>query len=165
VNTAFLTLLINGNIDVFMGGQEKTDTLENVNNFGLLGGGYDDFGEVWYLEIGVPIIMTMIINMISPHVSTFVTWILNRFKQWKDRSFSSDHGITKMVTQNDLELMYTGPEFLLYERYASLLNTLFVCLMFSSGMPVLIPICFLTFWSYYWVDKFMLFRFFSLPPR
>ncbi|GMH83627.1 hypothetical protein TrVE_jg11384 [Triparma verrucosa] len=165
VNTAFLTLLINGNIDVFMGGQDKTDTLENINNFGLLGGGYDDFGEVWYLEIGVPIIMTMIINMISPHVSTFVTWILKRYKQWKDRSFSSDHGITKMVTQNDLELMYTGPEFLLYERYASLLNTLFVCLMFSSGMPVLIPICFLTFWSYYWVDKFMLFRFFSLPPR
>jgi hypothetical protein len=61
--------------------------------------------------------------------------------------------------------MYTGPEFLLYQRYAQVLNTLFVCLLFSSGMPLLVPICFLTFFFYYWVDKFALLRFYSLPPR
>jgi hypothetical protein len=60
--------------------------------------------------------------------------------------------------------MYTGPEFLLYLRYAQLLNTLFVCLMFSSGMPILIPIACVTFIGYYFVDKFMLFNFYSLPP-
>jgi hypothetical protein len=32
-------------------------------------------------------------------------------------------------------------------------------------MPLLVPICFLTFFFYYWVDKFALLRFYSLPPR
>jgi len=164
INTAFLTLLINGNLDLVTSSVAADDDLA-VQKFGLLGGTYNDFGEEWYENIGVPIILTMIINMISPHISTVAQWLMKRYKQWADRSCSKDRSITKMVTQDDLEKMYTGPEFLLYLRYAQILNTLFVSLLFSSGMPLLVPICFLTFFSYYWVDKIMLLRFFSLPPR
>ena len=166
VNTAFLTLLINGNIKLFLGGNQNNAGVGTMNQYGLLGGGYNDFSEEWYLNIGVPIIVTMIINMISPHASTVVEWMVKSWSQWSDRSYTSlPAEFTKKVTQNDLEKLYTGPEFIMYLRYAQLLNTLFVSLIFSSGMPVLIPICFLTFWSFYWMDKFMLFRFFSLPPR
>ena len=146
VNTAFLTLLINGNINLFLGDNVDQDTVDNINEYGVLGGGYDDFGEEWYLNIGVPIIVTMIINMLSPHITAFVEWAIKRYTQWRDRGCSSNLAYTRKVTQNDLEKLYTGPEFIMYLKYAQLLNTLFVSLIFSSGMPVLIPICFLTFW-------------------
>ena len=168
VNTAFLTLLINGNIWPFMGANAELEgdasVLENLNSFGLMNGQFTDFGEKWYEEIGVPICITMIINMISPHIFVLLEFVMKGYSQCVDRSYSSDHTLTKQVTQHDLENMYTGPEFNLYLRYAQLLNTLFVCLMFSSGMPVLIPICCFTFMGYYFADKYMLFRFYSLPP-
>mmetsp|Transcript_21 Transcript_21/g.39 ORF Transcript_21/g.39 Transcript_21/m.39 type:complete len:1400 (+) Transcript_21:55-4254(+) len=164
INTAFLTLLINGNIELFLG--DTGDDNSAVAEYGVLGGGYSDFSEEWYLNIGVPIVITMIINLVSPHIETFVLWATKRWAQYADRSCTPlPAKFTKKVTQNDLENLYTGPEFIMYLRYAQLLNTLFVTLIFSSGMPVLIPICFLTFLSYYFFDKWMLLRFFSLPPR
>jgi hypothetical protein len=57
------------------------------------------------------------------------------------------------VSQTDLNSLYLGRDFRLYVRYAVLLATIFVCFMFSSGMPILWPIAFITCFSMYWCDK------------
>jgi hypothetical protein len=55
------------------------------------------------------------------------------------------------VVSQELERLYLGPEFLLEVRYAQVLTTLFVCLAYSAGIPLLIPIAavsiIVTFWS------------------
>ena len=66
-----------------------------------------------YEEIGVPIVITMIINMISPHIFSVVDYTRKGWSQCMDRSCSGDHTLTKQVTQHELEAMYTGPEFIL----------------------------------------------------
>ena len=157
VNTAMLTLLINGNIN-YLYAEEGG---EGWSGMGLLGGSHQDLDVKWYKEIGVPIIVTMIINMLSPHVAAFIGWIMLRVKQCRDRGCAcAFNGNTKQVTQGALEDLFTGPQFIMYLRLSTLLNSLFVCLMFSGGMPIMIPICFATVWSYYLVDKVLLLRFY-----
>ena len=97
VNTAFLTLLINGNMELFLPDSESK-TITYINDLGLLGGSFEDFDEEWYETVGVPVILTMIINMITPHISSFVQWSIKRFAQFRDRSCTSDFSFTKQVS-------------------------------------------------------------------
>ena len=160
VNTALLTLLINGNIDYLYG-----EDGEGWSGMGLLGGSHKDLGVDWYKEIGVPIIVTMLVNSVTPHVASFVGWLILRIKQMRDRGCGcSFNGKTRQVTQEALENLFTGPQFVMYLRLSQLLNSIFVCIMFSSGMPIMIPILFFTVFSYLIVDKILLLRFYSLPP-
>ena len=48
-------------------------------------------------------------------------------------------------------------------RYCNILNLVFLCMMYSSGIPVLYPICAFYFAVTYWFDKYMLFRWYKRP--
>lgn len=54
--------------------------------------------------------------------------------------------------------MYLDPEFSVEEKYASLLNILFVCFLYSSGLPLLYVSGFVTFFVTYWLDKVNFFK-------
>lgn len=56
-----------------------------------------------------------------------------------------------------------GPEFELATRYGELLNILFVASLFSSGVPLLIPLTALAFGAFYWVEKFELLKISKRP--
>ena len=68
-------------------------------------------------------------------------------------------------TQADLNTLYSGRRFVLFERYSVLLNTAFVCLMFSAGMPILWLVGAATFAATYWFDKITFLRSYRIPPR
>lgn len=74
---------------------------------------------------------------------SFVTVGLNKFKQAKDRGWSNNMRLkngkpnTKKETQEDYEILYTGPDFPLDISYAEALKTLFVCITLSPLMPML----------------------------
>jgi len=48
-------------------------------------------------------------------------------------------------------------------RYSNLLTVLGVTFLYSSGMPILYPIAALYFFVTYWVDKWLLLRFYRKP--
>ena len=118
MNTAFLTLIINGNIWHLMGDNAEVSgdhsALENLNSFGVMNGQFVDFGEQWYEEVSVPIVVTMLINMVTAPLFVLVDAARTAYMRCSDRSCSSDKTLTKQVTQHGLEVLYTGPEFLLY---------------------------------------------------
>jgi hypothetical protein len=58
-----------------------------------------------------------------------------------------------------------GPELLFEYRYSTMINTVFISLMFGAGMPVLYLFGFIAFFLAYWVDKWTLFRIYQTPPR
>lgn len=60
--------------------------------------------------------------------------------------------------------MYAGPEFDLSTRVSQILNTVFTCYMYSGGMPLLNIICFVTLLCVYWVDKYLVLRYYRTPP-
>lgn len=57
-----------------------------------------------------------------------------------------------------LNELYLGPEFELETRYAQLMTTVIVCLGYSAGMPLLLPICAAHLLLTYWVDKIAFIR-------
>jgi hypothetical protein len=69
------------------------------------------------------------------------------------------------TTQRGLNDTYTGPEFRLSARYSQLLQTVFTTLLFSSGIPILLPVAVVAFFVSYWVDKIMLLRWYRTPPH
>eukprot|EP00961_Rhodomonas_salina_P262920 3553013-Rhodomonas_salina.1 len=54
------------------------------------------------------------------------------------------------MTQKSLNRAYLGPEFEVGSRYGTFLNVIFTCMMFSSGMPILLLVAslfsFVTCW-------------------
>jgi len=71
--------------------------------------------------------------------------------------------ITSKTTQVQLEELHAGPPFVIYDRYASILNAFFVCIVYSAGMPLLLPVLGFTFALTYAVDKHTLLRVYRLP--
>lgn len=61
--------------------------------------------------------------------------------------------------------MYMGPELLFEYRYSTMLNTVFISLMYGTGMPVLYLFAFISFSLTYWVDKWTFLRIYQTPPR
>ena len=68
------------------------------------------------------------------------------------------------VTQAQLNAGYTGRVFKLEYRYPTVLNVVFVTMLYSSGMPILYPIAAVTCTVMYWTDKAALLRLYNRPP-
>lgn len=56
-------------------------------------------------------------------------------------------------------------QFHLSTRYAQLLVTYYICLIYGTGVPLLYPIGCVSFATTYWVDKWLFMRFYRSPPH
>ncbi|RHY34758.1 hypothetical protein DYB32_000693 [Aphanomyces invadans] len=149
-NTALIVLLLNANMDDVMDNSAGA----SINGIKIFTGKYSDFSVSWYNDVGISLMLTMIINMVSPHAGVFITYVVLEIKRFADRSFSFDWTITHQETQRDLEALYRGPEFDLASRYSVVINTIFITLLFSSGMPLMLLIGLFSMIITYWTDKF-----------
>jgi hypothetical protein len=64
-----------------------------------------------------------------------------------------------------LTYSYVGPQFSLSLRSAQTLMTGTVALMYGGGMPILYPIACMSFLLFFWVDKFLIVRYYRHPPE
>ncbi|KAJ0404203.1 hypothetical protein P43SY_002046 [Pythium insidiosum] len=159
-NTALLLIIINANLDYFFDDPEAL----SLDSFPILNGKYSDFSPGWYMDVGVSLILTMIINTFSPHVYVVFNYLLGEAQRFADRSFSFDYSLTRQDTQRDLEAFYRGPQFDLAYRYAQSLTTIFITYLFSAGMPLLHLVGFMQMIMTYWADKFTFLRIARSPP-
>ena len=70
-----------------------------------------------------------------------------------------------MLLQQEYEDLYTGPEFHLDARLAQIVAFTWVTFMYSSGLPILFLITAGNFFIIYWVDKWLLLRFYKTPKN
>lgn len=61
--------------------------------------------------------------------------------------------------------MYSGPEFILQLRFAQVLSMIFVTMTYSSGLPILYLVAFLSLFISYWIDKFLMLRYFRVSNQ
>ena len=52
-----------------------------------------------------------------------------------------------------MDRAFTPPAFNMVGRLSALLNALFVCFVYSSALPIMLPIAAVTFTLQFWVDK------------
>jgi hypothetical protein len=107
----------------------------------------------------------MIIEIAVPHILPCLIWVWIALRRLLDRSCTCDKKRSKLMIQSDYEDLYMGPEFCLDYRLAQMIAFVWVTFMFAPGMPILFVISALNFFVMYWVDKFLLTRFYRTPKN
>jgi len=145
INTTIITVLVNADFQAY------------IAAYGLFDGSFSDFSQGWYLSVGSTIVVTLFINVFSPHcVNLLVLRTIRgclRCCCWR-----------RAKTQQELNGMFVGPEFDLAVKYAVVLNLVFSCFLYSGGMPLLNCFCFLGLLFIYWTDKYLVLRYYKKPP-
>ena len=100
----------------------------------------------------------MIISIVSPHlIYLALSPLISYFKKKKAE---------KAFIQKEMNDAIIGPNFDFTAKYALCLNTIFVTLFFSSGMPILLVFgglsLFLQYWAEKYLCKFIFFIYFNL---
>lgn len=123
-------------------------------------GSFTDFSPRWYLIVGEPLTMIVILQIFFPHFSLILNGIMTFFNRCMDRSCTFNRMYTKKVAQKEYENLYIGPQFILQVRLAQMLTIVFVCMIFGSGIPMLYVITWLSFIITYWTDKILILRYY-----
>ena len=126
---------------------------------GIFGGEHADFSHKWYATVGLAISMTMLVNVLNPHVSQMCA---ARVLSWLNSCIC---GGCVAKTEEKLDKAYDPPEFELAPRVGALLNTLFCCLTFAAGCPILIWFVCLSNGLCYLCDRYALLRVCARPPQ
>jgi len=129
-----------------------------------------NFGVRWYQIAGSSLIIVLILNAISPHISPLLSYYKYRSGVNRIKRNLTDDGETNETgrvwhSQEDLNEVVVGPPFTLNYRYAQTLVTFFACWMYSLSMPVMPLIGAVSFFIQYWVDKFLFCNYYRTPPR
>jgi hypothetical protein len=163
INTAAILLIVNGNLNSM-----------GINN-GLLdglifGGDYDDFNSQWYGTVGSSLVLTMLINMLTPLYSPVGNCVTRGLKRAGDRAkclkcCCQDRQYSKKLTQAEYESLWNGGDFELPNRYGALQMVYWVTLIYGTGLPILYPMAFCYFTLAYWVDKWALTKLYNKPMQ
>lgn len=181
-NIALIILLVNFNAtkykDFFV---QNLPVTENGLLFGflpILNGGYTDFSAQWYSNVGAILCVTLTFNIFSPHGSLIGRPIIQLIQRcWdrgcrcrfakaydKDSEFNDDVH-TKQDLQSELQNLYTGQQIRVHYVYAQIYTTVWACLMYSSGIPILYPIGCCFFIGMYWMCKILLVHYFQKSTK
>ena len=102
----------------------------------------------------------------------FYRFAFDTFRRCRDRSFKlnlkldpededCDKPNSKLRIQSELEALYTGKVFKGEKTYSRMMSTMFVILMYSSGMPIMYPIGVVFYFVTYNVNKFLLIHYYK----
>lgn len=103
----------------------------------------------------------MILNVFNPHIIPVIRIPLSAlYRRFRGPRIKTQKVLalepaidSRLKPVQELNELYAGKEFKLSDRYAAALNTLFVSLLYSSGLPVLLCTASLTFALAYLCDK------------
>ena len=142
-NTGLMTLLLNSKI--------------SDDNQGFKGK-YEEINREWYDQVGSTITVTMIINIFSQHAFQVL--------------FFYPYGVCKrrfcykrFKSQLKLNKFFRGPSFDISDSLSQVLVVVCTNYFYSSGMPFLNILCFLTLFLTYICNKFLILRYYRKPPE
>jgi RNA recognition motif-containing protein len=151
INTALVTL--------FVGGKLPNNIDFPLASFGVFGGTVTEYNREWYSGAGQSIMLTMFVNAIEPNVTPLceeVYYAFNRFRQ-------TITGGSSFSSQRQMNLLFAPTDIEMEARYALILNTVFCCLFFSAGLPILWLFGAVSMATIYITDWYMLLRCYKQP--
>lgn len=112
----------------------------------------------WYKNSGKAIIITQILNIVSPHLVN-----VYRYFQSTRKRAAAETEEAIVFTQDEMNELFEGPEFVVSHRYSQLLATFATCFVLATSIPLLPAIGVVSFFVQYWVDRLLLLRLYSNP--
>lgn len=152
INTGIIILLVN----------TYSPTVTNeLPNFPILTGNFDDFTAGWFIDVGTTIMFVMIISIFTPHLMTIFFKLLRCCRILYDSGCNNSS--TKLKSKQDYFSLYVGPTFFIEGRLAQIGTIIFVSLTYSSGMPLLYLTAFLFLILTLAIDKYLILRYYKCP--
>ena len=116
-----------------------------------------------YSEVIQCSIMCLIFATFTSHGSPIFFYCLALFKRFLDSKCSNGR-TTKLKTKTQYENLYTGDEFPIGQRYATILIYLSICFIYGTYCPI-IYFFFTTFLiTTFIVDKYLIINYYKKPP-
>ena len=91
--------------------------------------------------------------------------VLYSCRRFHDRRWTCDKKKSRKLLQSEYEQLYIGPLFNLDARLAQIIAFTWVTFMYSAGLPILFLITAFNFMLIYWVDKWLVLRFYRTPKN
>lgn len=109
----------------------------------LVSGTYSDISPDWFLKIGAIIIFNAIIQIFTVAGGLMAGAFVKCCLRCCDRGCTFNEAKTKKKMNEAWIDLYTGPEFLIDFRYSQILVIVFLCMLYSGGMPIMYFIAFI----------------------
>jgi hypothetical protein len=119
---------------------------------------------LWYVNVGMKIVQTMIINSILPYVGLVTAFAIPALKRKMDRKFTNDHYKSKKTSMSAYRELYSGPEYFIHFKYSGILNIMFITMMYGLGMPILFPVAAFNFLNQYLCERIIVAYTVKQPP-
>lgn len=128
-----------------------------------------DFGDMWYQDVGFQFVITMTVFIINPLIDFLTEFIELSIHRWYAKKFVYHNEVVgkKDDSKDFLKFidLYAGPEYGFYSQFASTTLLVFVTLMLGPILPLLYPLAFFSIIVQYFFDKYLLTKFYRLPPK
>lgn len=129
------------------------------------------FTVKWYKDWGQYICYQLFMSSIFVNALDLILFIITSMRRLKDRNFKSslkkdeddekdDEPNTKKRTQKALQDLYLGKKFGGEKAFSRMMSTMFVILLYSSGMPILYFIGMIFFGITYFINKGLIIKYY-----
>jgi len=153
-NTGLLLLLVNANMT-----EHKPKMItQQINNQ------YYDYSPEWYADVGQNLFQTMIIQSILPYVTLTTGFVIPRLKAYLDSSFTGDAYMTKTTAMAQYINLYSGTDYVIHFKYSTVLNVVYITMMYGVGMPLLFPLAAFNFFNQWITERIIVAYQVRLPP-
>ena len=107
----------------------------------------------------------MVLEIVMPHILPMAMIIYYKSIQWYDRHGGCDSKRSRKIIQSEYEELYIGPEIVMDSRLAQIIACTWVTMTYCIGLPILFLISAINFTLIYWVDKWLILRFYRTPKN
>lgn len=156
-NTGILLLLVQANfgeVSTFLGT--------------IFSGVFYDYTPGWYGLVGETLVSTMMLNAFMPPVYEAMTVVQVWLFQRMDQSFEKDK-VERIYKTKTTQIyayldLYTGPDYIVHYKYSTILNIIYVTMLYGLGMPILFPIAVVSFFIFWATERYQIAYCYQLPP-
>jgi hypothetical protein len=153
-NTGFIILIANANLSEH---EPKAFTQ-------LVKGPHYDYQPLWYIDVGLKVCLTMLIQCVMPYVNLCLAVLLALLYRGLDTNFTYNPFRTKSASMLNYKRVYMGGNFQIHTKYTTVMNITFTAMMYGLSMPVLFPLAGLSVYSARVCDRIQVAWLDKLPP-
>lgn len=106
----------------------------------------------------------MMIQSCLPYVTLTTGFIIPRLKALIDNDFTGDVYKTKATAMAQYINLYSGSDYVIHFKYSTVLNVVYITMMYGVGMPMLFPLAAFNFFNQWITERVIVAYQVRLPP-
>jgi hypothetical protein len=114
--------------------------------------------------MGDTIVGSMMFNVWFPIVMEIIYWGMRFGFRTLDKVKAPEGFTTSTTSIQQYINIFSGPQYYMHYKYSSIMNIVFITMMFGPGLPILFPIAAAALSVLFCLEKYMLYYVYKQPP-